>query len=55
MTWTEQQKTGSRATPIYPGQLHTLLSRARSCNTGRIFVETNIVVSDLVKAEIKRD
>ena len=49
-------KTGTRATPIYPGQFYTLLSRARSRNTVRIlnFDETNIVVSDLVKAEMER-
>ena len=49
-------KTGTRATPIYPGQFYTLLSRARSRNTVRIlnFDENNIVVSDLVKAEMER-
>ena len=45
-----------RACYIYPGQFYTLLSRARSSNTVRIlnFDKTNIVVSDLVKAEMER-
>ena len=49
-------KTGSRTTPIYPGQFYTLLSRARSRESVRIFNfdESNIVVSELVKAEMER-
>ena len=49
-------KTGSRTTPIYPGQLYTLLSHARSRDSVRIFDfdEANIVFSDLVKAEMER-
>ena len=49
-------KTGSRTTPIYPGQFYTLLSRARSRDSVRIlnFDEANIVVSELVKAEMER-
>ena len=49
-------KTGSRTTPIYPGQFYTLLSRARSRDSVRIFNfdEANIVVSELVKAEMER-
>ena len=49
-------KTGSRSTPIYPGQFYTLLSRARSRDTVRIlnFNKDNIIVSEIVKAEMKR-
>ena len=49
-------KTGSRTTPIYPGQFYTSLSRARSRESVRIFNfdESNIVVSELVKAEMER-
>ena len=49
-------KTGSRTTPIYPGQFYTLLSRARSSESVRIFNfdDANIVVSELVKAEMER-
>ena len=49
-------KTGTRTTPIYPGQLCTLLSRAKSSELARIFNfdEANIVVSELVKADIER-
>jgi len=49
-------KTGSRNTPIYPGQFYTLLSRARIRESVRIFNfdESNIVVNELVKAEMEK-
>ena len=49
-------KTGSKETPIYLGQFYTLFSSARSRNTVRILNldETNIAVSELVKAEMEQ-